>query len=170
MASFLPPFIFVNIKLLLITVGKVRPERAVSVREKEKKKFEKHFYGITGCCLPYVIVYSNQFPHCIRACSQTYKHHKIVIHLGAHMFHHELHIEQFDLFLEKQSFTHRRNKYTKDVARSSCRILNKNFVVFIKGHISYLEHLPASDKPKRTITKYLKKLGTIVCWDYEWPI
>ena len=40
------------------------------------------------------------------------------------MCHYELHIEQFDLFLEEQSFTYRRNKDTKeDVKRSSSRIL-----------------------------------------------
>ena len=39
------------------------------------------------------------------------------------MCHYELHIEQFDLFLEEQSFTYRRNKDTKDVQRSSSRML-----------------------------------------------
>ena len=36
----------------------------------------------------------------------------------------ELHFKQFDLFLEEQSFTHRRNKDIKDVERSSCGILS----------------------------------------------
>ena len=39
MALFLPPFIFVNIKLLII-VGKVRPERAVSDRKRKRKNLK----------------------------------------------------------------------------------------------------------------------------------
>ena len=39
MALFLPPFIFVNIKLLII-VGKVRPERAVSDEKRKRKNLE----------------------------------------------------------------------------------------------------------------------------------
>ena len=35
------------------------------------------------------------------------------------MCHYELHIEQFDLFLEKQSFTYRRQEDTKEVERLS---------------------------------------------------
>ena len=51
------------------------------------------------------------------------------------------------------------NKDPKDVERLYFRILNENFVVFIKGHKSYLEHLSASDRAKRTIGKYLKNLA-----------
>ena len=98
-------------------------------RKKNENKFEKHFYRFMGCCLSYVIVHSRKCLHCIQSSWEIYKHCKIVLHLDAHMCHHELHIEQFDLFLEEQSFTHRRNKDTKDIEKSSCQILSKDFIV-----------------------------------------
>ena len=36
------------------------------------------------------------------------------------MCYYELHIEQFNIFLEKQSFTYRRQEDAKGVKRSSC--------------------------------------------------
>ena len=138
-ALFLPPFIFVNIKLLII-VGKVRPERAVS----DEKRKRKNLKNISTAL--WVVAYSNKFPHCIRACSQTYKHHKIVLHLNAHMFHHEFHIEQFDIFWRNKvlrteginiSSLLKRNissllLFLEGINISSLRILNKNLTLVVR--------------------------------------
>ena len=41
----------------------------------------------------------------------------VILHLGNNNIHYELRIQQFDLFLEEQSFTHRRNNGSKGVER-----------------------------------------------------
>ena len=52
----------------------------------------------------------------------------VIIHLGNNSIYHELHVKQFDLLLEEQSFSHRRNEDTEEVERSSFRILSDNCV------------------------------------------
>ena len=150
-ALFFPPFIFVNFKLFIIA-RKVHRERAVS-QEKRKRKNLKNISAalwVVGCLM--LLYLPTSLNIAINLAGKSLNTIRFSTIWG-HIYHHELHIEQFDNFLEEQSFTHRRDKDTKDIERSYCLILNKNFVVFIKGHICQRTHLSASDRPKRTITK-----------------
>ena len=65
-AVYLPPFLFVNFKLLIIAAKEHR-KRTVSPGLKRTATNFKNIsmHGLMGCCMCYVIVYSKWFSHCI---------------------------------------------------------------------------------------------------------
>ena len=124
---FPPPFAFVNFKLFIIA-RKVHRERAVSPEKRRRKSLKNISTAlwITACLMLLYIPTSlnSAFILAHKPANAT----NFVFHLGTHMCHHELHIEQFDIFLKEQSFTRGGNKDTKNIEISSCRILSKNFI------------------------------------------
>ena len=100
---------FVNFKLFVVA-RKVHREGAVSPGKRTTINLKNISMGLWVFAFLILLYIPEGILHCVWSCWEIYKHYKIVFYLGFHICHHELHIEQFDLFLEEQSFTHRRNK------------------------------------------------------------
>ena len=112
LALFLPPFMFVNFKLFTIA-RKVKREQAVSPVPGERptlnlKNISTGLWAVACLMLLHI-------PFCFHIASnfaEKSTHSNIFLRLGFHICHHEWNIEQFELFLKEQGFTHRRNKDT----------------------------------------------------------
>ena len=130
MGSFFLLFIFVNFKLFNIAR---KVHRTVSPETRTRVNLKNISMGLwVVACLIFLSIPNSLYIALYFA--EKSASEKSVFHLGRHRQHYELRIKQFDLFLEEQSFTRRRNKDTKDVERSSCRILKKllsiNYIMF----------------------------------------
>ena len=123
MALFLPPFTFVNFKLLIIAI-KVRRRRAMSPEHSKAIRLKNISSGLFAVA-------------CIALLSIPSVFNNVFILSGKSTNTEELAFTwvttcagmnctfNSDLFLEEQSFTRRRNKDTPDVERPFCRTLNK---------------------------------------------
>ena len=120
MSLCIPPFMFVNLKLLFI-VHKVHRQRKASPEKKTTVNSKNISAGLWVVACFLLLYIPTSFRVAVNLADESAnKHFKIRFHVANHICRHQLHIEQFDLFLEEQSFAHRRNKDTKDVKRSSC--------------------------------------------------